>query len=279
MCHQGYELLSGLDLTYEVVGLVVGSNEEIIGLLSEPALGRPYQKSDLLALSGVMCTLFDRGLWWPVDVDFGLMMSRDNKVRIMTCYNVRKFKDDEERELRRRELLSKLHQIYLLFPPNGRCRTFFWNIRFRPRHICRELIDRNVYFLERPIVMDIRGLLQERFTIGAPNHPLSADRLSHRRGKNSSRLALATTTRIEEIGEQRTGADQGESDALDIAHHDAKKRCKSSCPYHRSSRTILDQEFEQISNIVHSSVISRPIHLNPSQMGKGCHNYSPAVHS
>ncbi len=188
--------------------------------LSEPALGRPYQRTDLLALSGVMCKLFDRGLWWLVDVDFGLMMTLDNKVRILTCYNVRKFKDDEEREFRRRELLGQLHIIYL---------------RFRPRHVCRELMDRSAFFLERPIVMDTRGLLRERLTIGAFNHPLSVDRLSHRKGKNSSRLALAATTRIEEIEERRTDADQGESDAHHLVIHDPKKRCKSSHAYHHRS--------------------------------------------
>jgi len=83
--------------------------------------------------------------------------------------------------------------------------------------------------------MDTRGLLRERLTIGAFNHPLSVDRLSHRKGKNSSRLALAATTRIEEIEERRTDADQGESDAHHLVIHDPKKRCKSSHAYHHRS--------------------------------------------
>ena len=241
MCHQGYELLRGLDLNYKVVGLVVGSDEETIGLLSEPALGRPFQRSDFLALSDAMCKLFDRGLWWPVNVHFGLIMSPDNKVRLITCYKVRKFEDDEERELRFK-LQRTLHEIYLQFPPNGQVLTPHWPDpyrRLRPRQICRELIYQVAYFLERPIVMDIRGLLQKTFTVGASDHPLSVNRLSHRKGKNSSQLALAATTRIEEIEDRHTDADQGEDNAHNLVIHRPKKRCKSSYPYHRKSQKLV----------------------------------------
>ena len=235
MCHQGYEMLRGLDLTYQVVGLVVGSDEETIGLLSEPAFGRPFQGSDFLALSDAMCKLLDRGLWWPINVDVGLMMSPDNKVRLITCYFTRKIRNDE-REATRLGLQRRLQKIYLQFPPNGRTLTI---TRLRPRHICRELIDRIAYFLERPIVMDIRGLLQKTFTIGASDHPLSVNQLSHRKGKNSPQLALAATTRIEEIEERHTDVDQGEDDAHNLVIHRPKKCCKCSHPYHRKSRQLV----------------------------------------
>ena len=43
--------------------------------------------------------------------------------------------------------------------------------------------------------------------------------------------------------------------------------------------TIIDQEFEQFSNIVHSFVFSGQIYLSFSQTGKGCNNYCPVVPS
>jgi hypothetical protein len=231
MCHQAYEMLRGLDLTFELVGHVVNSDGDTIGLLSEPAFGRPFQASDIIALSDAMFRLADRGLWWPVYVDFNLMMSLDNKVRLLTYCAVRKFKDEEERELRTAELQRDLQAIYLAYKD-----TYRWESSYRYRHACPELID-PTYFLEWPIVLNYHSLFKEKFIVGASDNPLSVNRLHYRRSGKTLPLPLAATTKVEEIGEQSTDADNDGRDALHQVVHHPKKRCKSSYhPHHRSSR-------------------------------------------
>ncbi len=231
MCYQAYEMLRGLDLTFELVGHVVNSDGDTIGLLSEPAFGWPFQASDIIALSDAMFRLADRGLWWPLYVDFNLMMSLDNKVRLLTYRTVRKFKDEEERVLRTVELQRDLQAIYLAYKD-----TYRWESSYRYRHACPELID-PTYFLEWPIVLNYHSLFKEKFIIGASDDPLSVNRLHCRRYRRAPTLPLAATTKIEEIGEQSTDADNGEHDGLhQIVHHPKKRRKSSHHPFHRSSR-------------------------------------------
>ena len=178
-----------------------------------------------------MRRIYERDLRWYLDADF-IMLSLDNKIRILSYCGVRKFRDAEERREQRIFLQNTLHQIYLSYKPVYHHYSSHRYQRLSPGFLGGTLS------VEWPLVRPILGRIISHHDALAdnPNAPLSVHRLYYRR-KNISQ-SLAATTKIEEV---ESNHDEGKPDDEDKPlrrvdrqrkhHHSASSR-----PYNTSSR-------------------------------------------
>ncbi|KAK2460394.1 hypothetical protein APHAL10511_007559 [Amanita phalloides] len=231
---RGYELLRGLDLTFEILAHTVDSNGNISGLLFEPSFGRPFQASDIIALNDAMCRIHERDLFWALDPE-NIMLSHDNKIRILSYCGVRKFRSAEERENHRLKVQKTLHEIFLDYKDLHHLYS-----SHRYEHICPEFMD-GTPPIEFPITIftALRSCAKMEFYSFSDdsNTPLSTDKLKYRgRRRTPAALPLADTTRIEEVS-NNSGVN-GEEDKP-FLRTDRRRRCRrasSARPYQLSAR-------------------------------------------
>ncbi|KAF8346520.1 hypothetical protein F5887DRAFT_1073200 [Amanita rubescens] len=232
---RAHELLGGLDLTYDILAHVVDSDWNIVGLICEPAFGRPFQASDILALDEAMRKIHERDLFWYLDPD-NIMLSLDNKIRLLSYCGVRKFRNPGERENQRLRLQRTLHEIYLSYKS-----VYHYYSSYRYQYICTWLLDGTLP-LEWPLVFPVlsREKLQPLPFTNNSDAPLTLHGLCYRQKNASAALPLAATTKIEGVG-ACDAPSKSDNEDKPLLRVDRQRKYRHS-PYHvslRKSRKLL----------------------------------------
>lgn len=177
-----------------------------------------------------MRRIYERDLFWYLDAEH-IMLSLDNKIRILSYSGVRKFRDAKERENQRLFLQKTLHQIYLSYKL-----VYHHYSSHRYQRVCPEFLGGTLsveWSLVRPVLS--RKISHRDPSADNPNAPLSVHRLYYRR-KNISQ-SLAVTTKIEEVESNRDeGKTEDEDKPLRV---DRRRKCHhttSSRPYNISRK-------------------------------------------
>lgn len=177
-----------------------------------------------------MRRIYERDLFWYLDAD-NIMLSLDNRIRILSYCGVRKLKDAADRTEQRLFLQKTLHQIYLSYKP-----VYHLYSSHRYQRLCPGFLG-GILSVEWPLVRPVLGrkINHDAFADN-PNAPLSVHRLYYRR-KNMSQ-PLAATTKIEEVESIHDGGKPDDEDTpLRRVDRQRKHRhLTSSRPYIISSR-------------------------------------------
>ncbi|KAF8629457.1 hypothetical protein AX15_003436 [Amanita polypyramis BW_CC] len=231
---RAYELLRGLDLTYEILAHLVDSDGNLTGLLCEPAFGRPFQATDILALHDAIRQINDRGLYWYLDPD-NVMLTYDNKIRLLNYRGLRKFRSDKEKEEQWLIWQKILHEIYLSYKNQYHPHSSHRYVHIRPRVIDATPPLEWGFGIFSTIQLSTDMKLHP---FAGKNVPLSVRRLSYRaRSDLSSPLSLAETTGIEEVNDFDDTNTEEDKPILRPDHRSRRdRRSKSSWPYDPSSR-------------------------------------------
>ncbi|KAF8628569.1 hypothetical protein AX17_005965 [Amanita inopinata Kibby_2008] len=227
---RAYDLLRGLDVTYDVIAHVVDSQGRIIGMLTEPAFARPFEYRDLPAIGEAMSKIINRGLYYSLST-WNICMSLDNKVRFTSVYSVRKFRPGEkEFEVQRHQ--KRMQEWYLTLKG---IRKLLSSSRYE---LLVPALLNGLPDINRTIGLVFVNSIIARETFAMSSHgnvPMSANRLSYRvAGSNHSTIPLANTTGIEEVEEDPNK--DGDDAPLVPSRRENKHRSGTWHPYHKSSR-------------------------------------------
>lgn len=178
-----------------------------------------------------MRRIYERDLFWYLDAD-NIMLSLDNKIRLLSYCGVRKFHDAEERGHQRLFLQNTLQQIYLSYKS-----VYHHYSSHRYQQLCPGFLG-GILSVEWPLVRPVLGRkISHHDAFGDnPNAPLSVHRLYYRR-KNISQ-SLAATTKIEEVESDHDGSKPDDEDKplRRIDRQRKRHHSTSSRPYNISSR-------------------------------------------
>ncbi len=183
-----------------------------------------------------MRKIHERDLFWYLDPD-NIMLSLDNKIRLLSYCGVKKFRNAGERENQRLRLQRTLHEIYLSYKS-----VYHYYSSYRYQYICTWLLDGTLP-LEWPLVFPVlsRETLQPFHFANNSDAPLTLHGLCYRRKNASAALPLAATTKIEGVGASYDAPSKTDNEDKPLLRVDRQRKYRHS-PYHvslRKSRKLL----------------------------------------
>ncbi|TFK36584.1 hypothetical protein BDQ12DRAFT_667725 [Crucibulum laeve] len=100
----GQRYVWGLDLTFEVLGHIVNDEDEVIGIMTEPAYGRLVEYRDRTAVYTAMVKLERMDLYYSTGPS-NIMVS-NGKIRFLSLSSVRKFDPQDEKQAAKAKLYN-----------------------------------------------------------------------------------------------------------------------------------------------------------------------------
>ncbi|PFH48849.1 hypothetical protein AMATHDRAFT_5430 [Amanita thiersii Skay4041] len=224
---RSYDLLRSLDVTYGVLGHIIDSQGNIIGMVTEPAYSRPFQATDLLAIDDAMARMRKLGIYYTLN-ECNVVMSLDGKVRFTHVWSVRPLKSGEE-EFERLYQQKLMQQWYLHYH-----NRLNYARSQRYEKVCP------LALVGLPSLAKSPSLFTAVFTRKHieykvqrdPNTPISSNRLPFRY-RAQDKIALAETTRVEEV---ETIQDGKEDQDVPLRIPTDRKKRKHYIPYARDRR-------------------------------------------